>query len=169
MGPCGQAHGPLPTRRTEKNMELIPREEFGRLRLAQFIPNGAGIEELEDWEYENRIWIGEAIGFTEWLRPERKPDVLGCLSLDLEALPQSVWQQVFDRLRLPLRQGMDFRGVVELLGEPGKVYAFVPEQKTYEFVCGSRARYKVGCTIHDENGLKYVTVIAATRAPGKGV
>lgn len=149
-------------------MELVPREEFGRLRLAQFIPNGAGIEELEDWEYKDRFWVGEAIGFTEWLRPERKPDVLGCLSLDLEALPQAVWQQMFDRLRLPLRHGMGYQSVVDLLGEPDETHVFVPAQKTYEFVCGSRAKYKVGCTIHDENGLKYVTVLATTRAGGKG-
>lgn len=144
-------------------MEIIPRTEFGRLRLVQFVADQAEVEELEDWEYDDRMWVGEAIGFTEFLRHEKRPDVLGCISLDLEALPQDVWQSVFNHLRLPLKKGLDYQDVTHLLGEPKKSYTFVPEQKTYDFVCGSREKYRVSCTIHLVRGLKFVNVISTGR------
>src|SRR3954447_21497271 len=53
--------------------EMIPHTKFGQLRLKQFLPD-ADIAELEDWEYEERVWVGEAVGFSEWLRPVEDPE-----------------------------------------------------------------------------------------------
>jgi hypothetical protein len=38
---------------------MISHAQFGELRLAQFRTD----EEIEDWEYMDRNWVGEAIGF----------------------------------------------------------------------------------------------------------
>ena len=141
-------------------MELLPYDEFGRLRLAQFVTDPSEIVELEDWEYADCLWVGEAIGFTEWLRYEDETDVLGCISLDLEALPTEIGQNILRRLNLPLIKGMNYERVVALLGEPRNVLIFVNSQKTFEFDIGTVAEYQVDCTIHQDSGLKYITIMA---------
>lgn len=141
-------------------MELITHQQFGRLRLTDFAPATAEIFELEDWEYLDQMWIGEAIGFTEWLRPVEKPDVLGALSLDLSDLPAEMSEKVFSALQLPLSRGMTYNQVVSVLGEPIQSHQFTSGQTSYDFRCGSNWQYEIGCTIRDENGLSYVTVVA---------
>lgn len=141
-------------------MELISHEEFGRLRLSQFVQDASTTDELEDWEYMDCLWVGEAIGFTEWLRYQDEPETLGCISLDLEALPAEVEQKILSHIHLPLHRGMDYTQVVGVLGEPDGVQEFVAEQKSYEFNIGSASRYLVDCTIHQGSGLKYITVVA---------
>src|SRR6516165_5206795 len=98
-------------------MDLIPYERFGKLRLSQFFPDrkvvndpkdrGKGkrfvqndITELEDWEFMDRVWVGEAIGFTEWLRLQDDPKVLRSISLHLAELPKSVAEAVFQTIGL---------------------------------------------------------------------
>lgn len=141
-------------------MELIPHEQFGRLRLVDFAPEAAEVVELEDWEYLDRLWIGEAIGFSEWLRPVEKPDVLGALSLDLSDLPYEMSQKVFTVLHSPLSRGMDYNQVVSVLGEPTHSHQFTSGQRSYEFRCGSQWPYAIDCTIRDEDGLSSVTIVA---------
>lgn len=141
-------------------MELISHELFGRLRLADFAPAGTKVVQLEDWEYLNRLWIGEAIGFTEWLRDVERPDVLGALSLALLALPDEMSQSVLAVLQLPLMRGMKYDQVAGALGEPVRSRQYVNGQSTFDFQCGKRWQYRVGCTIRDEDGLCYITVVA---------
>ncbi len=140
-------------------MELIPHEDFGRLRLVDFAPDNAKVFGLDDWEYLDRSWIGAAIGFTEWLRPVEKPSVLGALSLHLSELPDEMCRKVLTTLRLPLLRGMNYNQVVSVLGEPKYSQQFTSGQVTYAFRCGSQWLYEVGCTIRDEDGLSYVTVV----------
>jgi hypothetical protein len=139
-------------------INLLPHDQFGRLRLADFASAEVEITEVEDWEYLDRMWIGEVIGFTEWLRPVEKPDVLGSLSLDLLDLPQEMSQRIFDALRLPLSRGMKYDQVKSVLGEPVGADQFISSQTTYDFHCGSKWQYEIGCTIRDENGLSYLTI-----------
>jgi hypothetical protein len=141
-------------------MELISHDQFGRLRLADFAPDGTKVIELEDWEYLNRLWIGEAIGFTEWLRDVERPDVLGALSLALSTLPDETSQRVLAVLHLPLSRGMSYRQVVEVMGEPTRSHQYVSNQTTFDFQCGNEWQYEVGCTIRDKEGLIHITVVA---------
>jgi hypothetical protein len=147
----------LQLRQTVQDMELISHEEFGRLRLVDFSREAT---EIEDWEYLDRLWIGEAIGFSEWLRPVEKPDVLGALSLDLSDLPDEMSQKIFAVLRLPLSRGMNYSQVVSVLGEPTHSQQFTSGQTTYEFQCGNQWPYEIDCTVQNEDGLSYVTVVA---------
>lgn len=141
-------------------MELIPHEDFGRLRLADFAPRPEEVVELEGWEYLERLWVGEAVGFTEWLRPVEEPDSLRALSLDLTDLSPEVSHNVLDTLRLPLARGMGYDEVVHRLGEPAGSHRFVGDRMSHEFRCGVRWPYLVDCTILDKDGLSYVTVVA---------
>ena len=67
--------------------ELIPYTVFGRLRLADFLPTSAEVETLTDWEYMDDVWVGDAFGFTEFLRLDEDPDVDRSVALDLAELP----------------------------------------------------------------------------------
>ena len=141
-------------------MELISHELFGCLRLADFAPAGTKVVQLEGWEYLDRLWIGEAIGFTEWLRDVERPDVLGALSLALLTLPDEMCQSVLAVLQLPLMRGMKYDQVVGARGEPVRSRQYVNGQITVDFQCGSKWQYSIGCTVRDEGGLSYITVVA---------
>jgi hypothetical protein len=97
--------------------------DFATLRLSQFIP-AAEINALRDWEFMDLRWIGEAVGFTEWLRRKDDPNVLRSIALDLDALDASVVDAVLERLNLPLHAGMTRKRLVRLLGEPTNVLVF---------------------------------------------
>jgi hypothetical protein len=141
-------------------MELIPYEDFAALRLADFAANPAEIQHLDDWEFLDYRWVGEALGLSEWLRPIASPEELRALSLDFLDLPYGVTQQVLAALNLPLRPGMDLSTVSGILGEPLRIWQVTPGQVSYEFLVGIAWPYRVDCTIREDAGLTYVTVIA---------
>lgn len=141
-------------------MEIISHDHFGRLRLADFAPDGTKLVALEGWEYLDRLWVGEAIGFTEWLRYVERPDVLGALSLALSTLPDEMSQRVLAILQLPLSRGMNYSQVVGVLGEPMRSRQYVNNQTTFDFQCGSKWKYEIGCTIRDKEGLIHITIVA---------
>ena len=67
---------------------VISYRAFGALRLHQFIaPEDVAV--LENWEFRERLWFGEAVRFSEWLRDYKTPDLLGSLALD-DSLPPSL-------------------------------------------------------------------------------
>ena len=59
---------------------MISHSHFGRLRLADFRPE-EGVAALENWEFMDQMWVGEAVGFSEWLRLEDEPDTLRSLAI----------------------------------------------------------------------------------------
>ena len=67
---------------------MLTHEKFGRLRLQDFI-SSAQVRALTEWEFMDRMWVGEAVGFTEWLRPEERPNVLESMALDMADLPEA--------------------------------------------------------------------------------
>ena len=120
--------------------------------------------ELQDWRYGERDWIGEAVGFTEWLRPASDPDSLGSLSLALTELPPRISQAVMHRMGLSLEAGMTLDDLGAILGAPVGGHQYDADRRSYEFVAGIRDRYRVGCTIQDGDGLVHV-VIEPTNEP----
>ena len=143
---------------------MINYQEFGTLRLASFRPD-AEIVELDDWEYEDRLWVGEAVGFSEWLRPAEEPEILCCLSINLTEFPLTATNQVLQAIDLPVRSGMSFEELRAILGEPVKTLKFVPEQNTYEFLTAEPYPYKVSCTVPLEGGLSYLEVMVPLPEP----
>jgi hypothetical protein len=143
-------------------VDLVTYVEFGRLRLADFLPDPAAIEALADWEYMDDLWIGEGFGFSEFLRLEDDPEVVRSIALDLTALPHEVTTAILDTLRLPLAPGMHIDEVRMRLGQPRKAEHFVDDRTSYSFTCGGRDRYEISCTFGETAGLIYVSVLAPT-------
>jgi len=55
---------------------MITHSDFKKLRLNQFFSDLEPTK-LENWEFMGNIWVGEAIGFSEWLCLEQTPNELG--------------------------------------------------------------------------------------------
>jgi hypothetical protein len=137
---------------------MIPHDQFGTLRLAHFF-HDAQIENLRDWEFMEHLWVGEAIGFSEWLRLEDEPDVLRALAIDFGEFPDSVGEQVLRTIDLPIRGGMTFEDLRTILGEPHETHRFVADRVTYEFLSQEPHPYEVSCTVLNEGGLVYLVIM----------
>jgi hypothetical protein len=139
---------------------MIAHKEFAKLRLSRFCPE-AEIAELADWEFADRVWVGEAIGFSEWLRPEGKPELLRSLSIDFADFPSQAAEEVLRASDLPLRPGMSGEEVVGSLGKPVKELRFVKDRITYEFRTSRPNAYDISCTVLHEGGLTHLVVTVA--------
>ncbi|MGV9806208.1 hypothetical protein [Micromonospora chersina] len=135
----------------------IPHDAFGRLRLADFMA-AEHLEQLRGWEYLERCWVGEAWGFTEWLRLESAPEVTRSVAIGLVALPESTVQNMTGALRLPLRAGLNQQEITGVLGEPTGTERFVPDRVTLVFRIGAAECYELSCTVHEEQGLIHLTM-----------
>ena len=85
---------------------MLSYDEFGRLRLADFM-DPDDIREEDNWEYMDRIWIGEASGFTEFLRLKEKPDELRVMALHLECLAEEVATAICSACSLQVQRRAD--------------------------------------------------------------
>jgi hypothetical protein len=140
---------------------MISHARFGALRLVQFLPD-AEIAERENWEFMDHLWLGEAVGFSEWLRLENAPDVLRSLAIDFTDFPGEAAAEVLRMIDLPIRRGMKLNELREILGEPVKELRFVTakDRVTYQFVLAGPPTYDVSCTVLNDGGLTYLVVMA---------
>jgi hypothetical protein len=106
---------------------MIAHEEFGRLRLSEFVPKKQ-IHPVTHFEFLDRLWLGETVGFSEWLRPQDRQDVLESLSLDMSDLAADVVERVLARIRLPIRKGMTLDELVSLFGAPHETLVFADDR-----------------------------------------
>jgi hypothetical protein len=137
---------------------MISHARFGKLRLAQFRPD-AEIAELDNWEFMDHLWLGEAVGFSEWLRLEKKPKTLRSLAIDFGEFPAAAAAEVLRTIDLPVHAGMKLGELCELLGEPVKEHRFVKDRVSYEFVFRGPPKYDVWCTVLNKGGLTYLVVM----------
>jgi hypothetical protein len=137
---------------------MISHSRFGKLRLADF-RSEAEIAELENWEFMDHMWVGEAIGFSEWLRLENKPDTLRSLAIDFSEFPEQAAAEVLQTIELPVRGGMKIDELRKLLGKPVKEERFVKDRVSYEFVVARPSKYNVSCTVLNKGGLTYLVVM----------
>lgn len=135
---------------------MISHEDFARLRLLDFVDE---VSPLDCWQFMGRKWVGEAVGFSEWLRPMDDAESLGSLALDLVDLPRDVVASVLDRLQLELEPGLTIGEIRQRLGEPREAQSFVRDRRSYEFLVGDSDAYSVSCTVHEDEGLIYVVVM----------
>jgi hypothetical protein len=141
---------------------MISHDHFGTLRLARFLP-GARIEKLRDLEFMDHFWVGEAIGFSEWLRLEDEPDILRSLAIDFGEFPNSVGEEVLRTIDLPIHGGMALEELRTILGEPYKTHQFVADRITYEFFYQEPHPYEISCTVLNEGGLVYLVIMIPHR------
>jgi hypothetical protein len=140
-------------------VDVISHEQFGRLRLGGFLPT-KHIRRLRDWEFQGRVWVGEAAGFSEWLCLAEDPEVLRSLAIDFESFPAGAAARILKRLGLALREGMTLEELKALLGPIGKTLRLVSDRKTYEFRTTGSQPYTVSCTVLEDGGLTYIGVLA---------
>jgi hypothetical protein len=135
---------------------MIPHEQFGKLRLAHFLAR-QDIAELSGWEFMDDVWLGEAFGFSEWLRLESDPDTLRSLAIAFGEFPLQDAQAVLRAIQLPVRPGMRIDELKAVLGEPAESYRFANDRATHEFVV-EPPEYRVSCTVTHRDGLVYLVV-----------
>lgn len=135
-------------------------EDFGRSRLSEFV-RATDVDTLAGWEFLDRHWLGEAVGFTEWLRLEADPDVLRAVSLDLPALGDEVAERILSRLGSTLRPGMTRPEVESMLGPPteAQVFPAAKDRVTLTYPAQGDEDYHLECTIHEARGLVYLVVL----------
>lgn len=138
---------------------MIAHAKFGELRLAHFQPE-AKITQLTNWEFMESIWVGEAIGFSEWLRLESDPHVLRSLAINFSSFPQTAAINVLQTIDLSIRAGMDLSELRAILGEPVKEYRFVKDRITYDFILKGPPQYRISCTVLHKGGLTYLVIMA---------
>lgn len=137
---------------------MIGYEPFRRLRLSQFLPANK-IRPLADWEYRGRRWVGEAHGFSEWLRLQKDAENLGSLAIDFGTFPVGAAKQVLATLGLHLHKGMTATELAAVLGRPRKTERFVPDRRTFEFVTGGKEPFRVSCTVLEHGGMTHLGVM----------
>ena len=166
----------LPLRYSRSEMTMLDHAAFARLRLAAFFPElpvvgpdrkdpGAGrrfkgdaIVVVDDnWEYDDRINVGEVLGFTEVLRAKKDPARTRSVAVALAELPAKKWRAIVGALGLPVEKGMTARALVARLGKPAGRESFVPGQVQLRFRARAPA-YRIDCTVRDKGGLSYVVV-----------
>jgi hypothetical protein len=138
----------------------ISWDAFAELRLAQFLPKQA-IRRLRQWEFMDRVWVGEAAGFTEWLRLEDEPRVLRSMALDFARLADDAAERMLARLGTALRPGMDRRAVSKALGEPDHIETFprAPDRETLVFLAPRTSGYHLHCTLQRKSGLVFLLLL----------
>lgn len=144
---------------------MISYARFGKLRLNQFRAD-TDITALDNWEFVDHVWIGEAVGFSEWLRLADDPDVLRSLALDFTEFPAQAAAKVLRVIDLPLRAQMTFEELRKLLGEPVNERRFAKDRVSYEFVVVGPPKYNVSCTVRHSGGLTYLVVMRPLPSQG---
>jgi hypothetical protein len=137
---------------------VISYDSFGRLRLADFLP-ARRIRSLQGWEFEGRVWVGEAAGFSEWLRLSHDPEVLRAIAIDFESFPPRAANRVLAKLGLAVRRGMTAGKLEAVLGPSTRTLRFAADRETYEFRTAESQPYQISCTVLDEGGLTYLSVM----------
>jgi len=140
-------------------MQLIPYEQFAKLRLRDFVPDDTAIGEAADWEWMGSRWHNEGIGFTSFSRHASTPDATGGVEISFSELPQDCIERLLSAIGLPVRPGMSISEVLSVLGSPRATRQFVADRHTYEFTAGTPQPYVVSCTVTDGEGLTYVTAV----------
>lgn len=137
---------------------MISYAQFGKLRLSDFLPLES-ISPLADWEFMEHLWMGEACGFSEWLRLESDPEVLRSLAIDFNSFPAKSAAKVLKAIDLPLSKGMTIDELRKTLGEPYEKLVFAKDRATSEFRT-TRPKYNLSCTVLNDGGLVYLVVMA---------
>ena len=136
---------------------MIPYERFGKLRLGRFLPV-EDIVRLDNWEFMDNLWVGEAVGFSEWLRLKDDPDILRSIAIDFAKFPPQA-AAVLSEIGLPVRAGMELEHLRRLFGEPINQHRFVEDRVTFEFLTDEPHPYRVSCTLLDSGALIYLVVM----------
>ena len=140
-----------------KGLKLISYTSFAKLRMADFLIGQMVTEDVDHWEYRDQIWCGEVIGFTQFLRLKKEPEILRCISLDLSVHPQKVWNAILKAVRLPLAAGLSPAETKKILGKPREDKIRFG-RRTLFYEVGKKQIYYLEC-VSDEQRLIYLNLL----------
>ena len=148
-------------------MDLIPYDEFSKLRIKDFYPKGTEMS-YEDTGFECVLGLAgqEGFPFTYFAWPEDRPGETAQISLDFRnecnECPPDISEKILSAIRLPLAPGMTKEQIVQILGEPLRVFPYADNAGScIDFLCGdsSESQYEVQCDVHPDLGLIGVRVV----------
>ncbi len=142
-----------------KALDLIDYEGFAKLRFRDFFPELPDIAEVECWQWMGTTWRNEGVGFSSFSSHHTTPNETGGIELSLDDLPAAELARLLVTIGLPLHYGMRIDEIISELGEPSSDAGFVPDRRSYQFILGSVAKYVCYCTVLDDGGLIYLSII----------
>lgn len=142
-------------------MELISFQEFGKLRIRDFFPEGSQLFLDESASTECAIGRSatEGFAFTYFAWRPNEPRMTAEVALDFrEECPPEIGIKILEAIKLPLKPGMPLREVQQLLGQPEFSNLSAEGEGFVRFVCGETWPYYVGCNVTNRSGVTGVIV-----------
>lgn len=144
-----------------KNMELISFQDFSKLRIRDFFPEGTHLFLDETGSTECAIGPAatEGLAFTYFAWRSDESRMTADVALDFrEECPPEIGQRILDAIKLPLRRGMSLAAAQRLLGQPEYLDLSADGQGVVRFVCGEKCPYFVACDFIKDEGLTGIVV-----------
>lgn len=136
---------------------VISLEDFSALRLTNFLPEAA-CEQVDGWEYLDRIWICQMSGFTQFCHLRDGSFCLGVLSIDLSDLPVGVGEARVHSLGLPIDITTTQDDLISRFGTPTNELRFTDDRVTFEYTDLMKSGFNASFTVMNEGGLIYLTM-----------
>jgi len=141
-------------------MELITFEEFSKLRIREFFPEGTRMFLHEEGFTECAIGPAatEGFAFTYFAWRADEPRMTTEVALDFSECPSDIGQRILNAIKLPLQPGMPLAEAQSLLGNPDYSDLSAEGQGVVRFVCGEKHPYFVTCSFTKAEGLTGVVI-----------
>ncbi len=140
-------------------MNLPAYPEFEALRLSAFVNPDRVVHDVTDQEWMGGMWVGQALGFTGVWALEDEPDHVGGVEIDFSELKEEEKKKLRAALGLPVRHGMSIEAILTIFGQPTRSRQFVADRRSYEFSVGTEWPYYFSCTVHENDGLIYFSLL----------
>ena len=129
-------------------MELLTYQEFGKLKIRHFFPEGTHL--FFDPAGSTECAIGraasEGLAGTYFAWRESEPGTTAEVALDFgHECPPDVGNRILQAINLPLRAGISLAETKELFGQPEFTKLTGEDQGFVRFVCGEPWPYYLGC------------------------
>jgi hypothetical protein len=143
---------------------MISYKEFGNIRLANIVEHIKEIQMFSDWEFMEDLWIAEVYKFNEFLRLENSPEITQSISLNFEDFENQKLVNFLKKIDIPLYPNMLAEEIFTVLGKPKKTESYVEDRITYEFLLEGNEAYYISCTVINNIGLSYLTIMNTTKS-----
>jgi hypothetical protein len=141
-----------------EQMNPITYADLSRLRLRDFVG-----KDVDLWTEESGMQIVIGLGGFErrgetsfgWRQGEAYHTAEVTVDLGSKSeLPPDVAQRIIEKLRLPLRRGLQGQELIALFGKP-QIDETHGKRRFLRFIIGDTDVYVLGCAVEDEVGLVY--------------
>jgi len=138
---------------------MISYKEFGKIRLADIVDDKKKIQTFSNREFMEDLWIADVYEFNEFLSLENSPEITRSVSLNFEDFESQRLVRFLNAMDIPLYPNMSAEEIFTVLGKPKKTGSYSDDRKTYEFIFEGIEAYYISCTVINDIGLTYLTVM----------